>query len=82
MNHLYQNGEGEIVAADSLEQAIRYHDCELGGMATPEDGWTQIPDDAKVPIGDPHGTGKTETKTAKEWASEYDEPTQAATTYL
>jgi hypothetical protein len=31
MKHLYWNDEGETVAANSVEQAARYHDAELSG---------------------------------------------------
>lgn len=86
MKHLYDNGEGELVVADSLEDAHRYHDIELGGEDDPAEiahlleGWVQVEDDAEVPIiQDDEKT--TETKTAKEWASEHDTVTQVATTY-
>jgi len=80
MKHLYSNYENEMVDADTLEEAARYHDCELGGADYPEDGWSQIADKAIIPIVDEE-TGLTEKKTAREWADEYDTVTQVATTY-
>lgn len=81
MLHLFSNYEGELVAANTLDEAARYHDCELGGSAEPEEGWSQVPDGARVPICDWDDTGETETMTASEWAAQFDEPTQVATTY-
>lgn len=86
MKHLYDNGEGELVVADTLEQAHLYHDVELGGHKDPDeladlkDGWFQVDDNAKVPIFDQE-EDKPIVRTAAEWAAEHDEPTQVATTY-
>lgn len=79
MKHLYQNDEGEMVVADTLEQAAEYHDIILGGNTGPLSGWTQVGDEVVVPIGNEDGTS--ESRTAKEWAEGWDEPTQIATTY-
>jgi hypothetical protein len=83
MKHLYENHEGETIAADTLEDAARYHDCELGGAAEPEEGWSQVPDNASIPIldGDDDKPGETITKTARQWAEECDHVTQVLTTY-
>lgn len=46
MKHLYRNSDGETVAADSLEEAARHHDCELGDEPEPQlEDWHQIPDE-------------------------------------
>lgn len=88
MKHLYDNGDGELVVADSLEQAHLYHDVELGGeknskiLAELRESWFQVDDEAEVPIllGEENNTDY-EKKKAKEWAAEFDRPSQIATTY-
>lgn len=80
MNHLYQNEEGELVAADTLEDAARHHDCELGGSAEPDDEWSQVPDEKVVAITDGE-SGERIQKTAREWAAECPSPVLVATTY-
>lgn len=81
MKHLFSNYEGEVVAADTLDQAARFHDCELGGAADPEEGWSQIADTARIPFKEEEGDDPAETKTASEWAADYNEPTLVSTTY-
>jgi hypothetical protein len=88
MKHLYDNGEGELVVADSLQEAHHHHDVEMGGTNNPIElvemfsQWSQVDDDAEVPILDLEvDTTTITTKTAREWAEMYDEPTQVATTY-
>jgi hypothetical protein len=82
MEHLYSNSEGELVVANSIDEAARCHDCELGGAAEPEKGWHQIDDNAKVPIMQFDSDKEGEVvKTAKEWAEECDRVCQVATTY-
>lgn len=80
MKHLFQNDDGELVAADTAEQAGRYHDCELGGYPEPVGDWRQLDDDEWVDIRDCE-TDAVEVKTAAEWAAEFDQPGIAATTY-
>lgn len=80
MLHVYQNFDGELVVADTAEQAGTYHDCELGGNAEIQGDWDQVPDAAVIPIRDSESE-TTEKKPASEWAAEYDKPTQIATTY-
>lgn len=75
MLHLYSNFEGELVSADTVEQAAKYHDCVLGGEEKPRDDWTQVQDVAFVPIDG-------QIKRASEWAAEDDSPQHVLTTYI
>ena len=79
MMHCYQNDDGEIIAANSIDEAARYHDCELGGAAEPEDGWRELPDAELVSVREDDGT--VATKTAGEWAAEHGKPGYVSTTY-
>lgn len=81
MRHLYWNGEGETVAANSLEEAARFHDCEMAGKAEPDNDWEQIDDDDLFTINDYDSDGRSVTKSAGEWAAECREVTQVASTY-
>ena len=83
MKHVYQNDDGEQIAADTKEQAARYHDCELGGAKElPEDweeDWSVVPDSSVLTINVLDGVP--ETKTAREWAAEHDSPNYVSSTY-
>lgn len=81
MKHIYSNHEGELVVADSLEEAAKHFDIDMGGKDQIQKGWYEIPDDAEVSITDYDGTGKTEVKTAADWAGEYKRPVQISTEY-
>jgi hypothetical protein len=81
MKHLYDDGEGEIYAADSVEQAER-HVRELVGEKDydpAEYGWVQVDDDKPLSIRDENDVPVT--KTAREWAAECDKPVQVSTQY-
>ncbi|MEM8876024.1 MAG: hypothetical protein AAGD32_17395 [Planctomycetota bacterium] len=82
MKHLYKNNDGEVVAADSAQQATQFHDVELAGEPANADDWTQIPNDKVITAGADDGPpGYTETHTAAEWAGEHLEPAIVFTTY-
>lgn len=80
MRHLFQNRDGETIAADTLDQAARYHDCELGDWDEPLSGWRQLPDDEELPVYDDRSDSFT-TKSSREWAEECNQPTIVASTY-
>jgi hypothetical protein len=81
MKHLFQNSDGELVAADTVEQAAHYHDCQLGGDEEPQPGWSQVPDDKVITVHDDDDPEGTSAKTAREWAEDCDVAEQIATTY-
>ena len=88
MKHVFENGDGEMVAADTLEQAHLYLDVYLAGekdvavLAELKENWLQIDDLKIIPIIDTASADLTVIeKTAIEWASQFNETTQIATTY-
>lgn len=76
MQHLYSNDDGEIVAADTPEQAAAHYDGLTGEPAI-DATWTQIEDDKMVTID--FENGPSERKAARDWAAECEEPIQVAT---
>lgn len=82
MKHLFWNGEGETVAADTVEEASHYYDCELGDEAAPTNDWKLIPDETNFTVREAGENGETLTKKAKEWAAECSSTTVVATTYM
>lgn len=82
MNHLYANDEGEVVAAKSAKEAGEHYDCELGGYDAPQSLWEKIEDCEEITVEDIHDTGQAITKTAGEWANEFETPVVIATTYI
>ena len=81
MKHLYRNNDGELVAANSVKQAGRYHDCTLGGEPEPLPDWEQVPDDERITIGGVGPRGGRRRKRAGDWAAEYKRVEIVATTY-
>lgn len=81
MRHLFQNEEGEVVAADTAEQAGRLHDCELGGDPEIVGEWTQIPDDQEITMTEEPEPPKKIKKTAAEWAADYMDTAVVSSTY-
>lgn len=52
MRHVYENGDGERIAANTLHEAATFHDCTLGVAPAPDlDDWTEIDDDEQVTVG-------------------------------
>ncbi len=60
MKHIYRNGEGELVAADTAEDASRTSEYGMG--------WEQVDDDADVRV-------EFTVKKARDWAAGFDTPT-------
>lgn len=80
MKHTFENCDGERIAADTLEQAARYLECNLGGAAEPDlDDWEQIDDDAVFGVTEEDGS--VVEKTSREWAAEHSEPGYVSSTY-
>lgn len=86
MKHCFRNSDGEVVAADSAEQASRYHDVELGGGELDEADWTQVPDDELIPVlikdDNPKEKDEVVRKPASEWAAMHNTPALVATSYV
>ena len=77
MKHLYKNSENELVVADSSEQADTVEFVKLKNQ------WSQVNDEEPirivVTILGTNTLGSTrDTKLAKEWAADYNEPTRIA----
>jgi hypothetical protein len=79
MLHCYDNGEGDIVAADTPEQAREWYK-KSGGLTDEEAGtvesWCQIDDDKPLEVGfddGPKGAPRKVTQTSKQWAAEHKE---------
>lgn len=81
MKHLFENSDGEIVAADTAEQASQYHDVELSGVSLNADEWDQLPDGAVIPFVEEDDPKKVIRRTNREWAEEYETPEVHSTTY-
>jgi hypothetical protein len=79
MLHCFMNDDGEVIAADTAEQAGRYHDIELGGHAEIQGTWRQMPDDKEWKVDDEEDG--VQTKTCSEWAAEHETPGYVSTTY-
>lgn len=84
MLHVYDNGEGDLVAANSPQQARDWYK-KSGGLTDDEAGevkdWSPLPDDKALtvdlddaPAGVPHKV----TQTCKEWAAGFTEPNMVA----
>jgi hypothetical protein len=71
MRHLFDNGDGELVAADTLEDAFAHYGS-LGGEPGDKGDWFMVPDTQDVTIRDDNGVP--ETKRAREWAVPHPSP--------
>lgn len=75
MRHLYTNDDGEMVAADTPEQAAAYYAATSG---EPQEKWATVRDDEPVTMEMDDGP---QTKTAAEWAAGFTAPMLACTCY-
>lgn len=92
VQHCWTNSDGEVVAAETAAAASQFHDVYLAGNTLNPDDWSQVPDEEVMEViiqdaEDEEGTAVPDmpgcrlvTKTAREWAADYDHPFQVSST--